>query len=257
MYSLCEDRNHGLLVEDQLKYISFSAYMFGLGEEISLDTGNNECAVVILSGKCDIESDKGSWEEIGERMNVFDGLPPYVLFLPHNSEYKVRALTELHFAVALTPSNEDIQPYLVRPAEIQKSERGSGGRLRFVSKLNIEKVKTKLVLFEVFSPEGNWSSYPPHKHDEENPPKENLLEEFYYYQFKPQNGFALHWNSNDDLTLDAARSVRNGDLMPVPEGYHTVVTAPGYDCYYLNAMAGPTTNWNFTVHPQHAHLQDY
>jgi len=118
-------------------------------------------------------------------------------------------------------------------------------------------VDTQLIFFEVYSPGGNWSSYPPHKHDEELPPKESLLQEFYYYQFNPAKGFALQWNFSEDLSLNEAVMVRNHSLVAVPQGYHTVVTAPGYEGYYLNAMAGPTVNWNFTVHPDHKHLQDY
>jgi 5-deoxy-glucuronate isomerase len=148
-------------------------------------------------------------------------------------------------------------PTYVEYSKIQKEKRGSGNRTRFVHRLKTADADTKIVLFEVYTPSGNWSSYPPHKHDEEKPPKESLLQEFYYYRFDPDKGFALQWNFNDDLSFNQAIAVRNNDMISVPKGYHTVCAAPGYDCYYLNAMAGPTTNWNFTVHPDHVHLQDY
>ena len=245
------------IVQGELEYVSFLAYELAKGETINLNTGKNECGVVILKGLCGIHSPKQEWLIVGERMSVFSKTSPYVLYLPHDTDYKINALTDLHFAVAASPSERNIEPRLVYPYEIQRVQRGSGNRLRYVSRINAIGVDTKLILFEVYSPEGNWSSYPPHKHDEEIPPRENRLEEFYYYQFNPEKGFALQWNFSEDLSLNEATMVRQNSLIAVPKGYHTVVTAPGYEGYYLNAMAGPTVNWNFTVHTDHKHLQDY
>jgi 5-deoxy-glucuronate isomerase len=245
------------VAQGKLEYVSFSAYEAGKGKIISLNTGNNECGVVILKGICDIQAPAKEWLAIGERMSIFSETPPYVMYLPHDTNFKIVALTDLHFAVAMTPSEKNLEPRLVTPQEIPRIKRGSGNRVRYVNRINAIGVDTKLIFFEVYSPEGNWSSYPPHKHDEEIPPKESLLQEFYYYQFNPEKGFALQWNFSDDLSLNEAAMVRNHSLVAVPRGYHTVVTAPGYEGYYLNAMAGPTVNWNFTVHPDHKHLQDY
>ena len=245
------------IVHGEMEYVSFFVYELVKNQFMSLNTGKNECGIVILKGRCDIHTPTTKWPAVGERMSVFSTSPPYVLYLPHATEYTIAALTDLHFAVAMTPSERNVEPRLVRPQEIPRVERGSGNRRRYVHRINAINVDTRLIFFEVYSPEGNWSSYPPHKHDEEIPPNEHLLQEFYYYQFKPDKGFALQWNFSEDLSQNEATMVRNHSLIAVPKGYHTVVTAPGYEGYYLNAMAGPTVNWNFTVHPDHKHLQDY
>jgi len=113
------------------------------------------------------------------------------------------------------------------------------------------------MLYEVFIPQGNCSSYPPHKHDVDNPPVESMLEEVYYYRFNPEAGFGFHWASSEDLSLDEAYAVKDGDLMIVPDGYHVVVTAPGYECYNHCVMAGPKREWNVKVHPDHVHLLNW
>ena len=245
------------IAQGELDYVSFLAAELHVGTAQNFNTGANECGIVVLTGKCEVRTAAGEWLDVGERMSVFAEMPPYVLYLPPQTEYKITALTALHVAIAQSPSERGIEARLVTPQEIPRVERGAGNRLRYVHHINAIGVDTKLIFFEVYSPEGNWSSYPPHKHDDENPPSENLLQEFYYYQFKPKTGFALQWNFSEDLTLNEAVMVHQNSLIPVPKGYHTVVTAPGYAGYYLNAMAGPTTNWNFTVHPAHKHLQDY
>ena len=245
------------IAQGELEYVSFLAAELLGGASRDFTTGANECGIVVLSGKCDVRTATREWTGLGRRMSVFDGVPPYVLYLPPHTGYTITALTKLHVAIALSPSERSVEARLVTPQEIPRVERGSGNRLRYVHRINAIGVDTKLIFFEVYSPAGNWSSYPPHKHDEEAPPAENLLQEFYYYQFRPEKGFALHWNFSGDLSLNEAAMVRHNSLVAVPKGYHTVVTAPGYEGYYLNAMAGPTVNWNFTVHSDHKHLQDY
>src|SRR5690606_40619124 len=102
-----------------------------------------------------------------------------------------------------------------------------------------------------------WSSFPPHKHDTEEHPREAYLEEIYYYQIKTEEGFAIQRIYTDDQTLDEAVAAHSGDVVLVPRGYHPVAAMPGYDCYYLNAMAGPSKAWNFTVDPRYAWLMNW
>ena len=110
----------------------------------------------------------------------------------------------------------------------------------------------------MFTPGGNWSSYPPHKHDTENPPVEARLEELYFYQFaKPAQGFAFARVYTADRSLDEAITPMDGDVVLVPEGYHPVGVPAGYDCYYLNVMAGPNRAWYFTLDPDHAWLMNW
>jgi len=115
----------------------------------------------------------------------------------------------------------------------------------------------RLILFEVFTPGGNWSSYPPHKHDTEDPPREAYLEELYYYRFARPEGWAFQRVYTADRSLDEAFTPSDGDVILVPRGYHPVGMPAGYDGYYLNVMAGPTRAWHFTLDPDLAWLMDW
>ena len=109
----------------------------------------------------------------------------------------------------------------------------------------------------MFTPGGNWSSYPPHKHDTEDPPVESRLEEIYFYRFARPEGFAFQRVYTPDRSLDESLAPGDGDVVLVPRGYHPVGVPAGYDCYYLNIMAGPTRAWHFTIDPDHAWLMDW
>jgi 5-deoxy-glucuronate isomerase len=108
-----------------------------------------------------------------------------------------------------------------------------------------------LLVVEVITPQGNWSSYPPHKHDTDSLPGESLLEETYYHRLNPSQGFAFQRVYTDDRSLDEAICVQDGDVVMVPKGYHPVGAPYGYELYYLNVMAGPTRKWVFSNDPQH------
>ena len=108
-----------------------------------------------------------------------------------------------------------------------------------------------LFLVEVITPGGHWSSYPPHKHDTDDPPRETYLEETYYHRFQPAQGFGFQRVYTPDRALDEAIVIEDGTLVLVPRGYHPVTAAPGYDLYYLNVMAGPVREWRFTDDPDH------
>ena len=108
-----------------------------------------------------------------------------------------------------------------------------------------------LLVVEVITPNGNTSSYPPHKHDKLNLPKESLLEETYYHRLNPPQGFAFQRVYTDDRKLDEAMAVEDGDVVLVPKGYHPCASIHGYDLYYLNVMAGPVRTWKFHNAPEH------
>jgi 5-deoxy-glucuronate isomerase len=112
-----------------------------------------------------------------------------------------------------------------------------------------------LLVTEVVTPPGHWSSYPPHKHDTNDPPTETQLEETYYHRLRDGRGFALQRVYTTDRSLDETVVVADGDLVLVPRGYHTVSAAPGYELYYLNVMAGPVRRWCVTFDPEHEWLR--
>ncbi|MGB0843653.1 MAG: 5-deoxy-glucuronate isomerase, partial [Alphaproteobacteria bacterium] len=135
------------------------------------------------------------------------------------------------------------------------SIRGTGSNTRHVFDVLPEtKPAESLLVVEVVTPAGNWSSYPSHKHDTDNLPHESYLEETYYHRMQPEQGFAFQRVYNDDRSLDESMAVSNGDIVMVPEGYHPCAAAHGYDLYYLNVMAGPTRIWKVNNEPDHEWL---
>jgi 5-deoxy-glucuronate isomerase len=182
------------------------------------------------------------------------------VLLPPGCAYTVTAETPLHLAVAGAPAEPSPAgpPRLIRPEDVTVERRGEGQTYRFIHHLLPPSADAaRLILVEVYTPAGNWSSFPPHKHDAEEPPEESYLEETYYHLVDPPSGFCLQRVYSSDGTLDEALAPGDGDLVLVPRGYHPVAATPGHECYYLNVMAGPTRAWNFQPDPAYAHLMNW
>ena len=146
----------------------------------------------------------------------------------------------------------------IAAGDVLVEARGSGQTARRIHHLLPPDAEAgRLIAYEVFTPGGNWSSYPPHKHDTEDPPVESRLEEIYFYRFARPEGFAFQRVYTPDRSLDESLAPGDGDVVLVPRGYHPVGVPAGYDCYYLNIMAGPTRAWHFTIDPDHAWLMDW
>jgi 5-deoxy-glucuronate isomerase len=196
------------------------------------NTADGEIALVPLSGKCVIEAD-GTRYELGGRDNVFAGMP-WALYLPRDTPYSVEAEGEV--AICGARCEQKREPVLIRPDDVEIEVRGAGNATRQINHIVMPEFPAeRLLVVEVFTPSGNWSSYPPHKHDEDNPPGEVVLEETYYFR---TNGWAVQRLYSPRHGLDLTETVRDGDLLLVPHGYHTTAAAHGYDLYYLNALAG-------------------
>ena len=199
------------------------------------NTGDGEAAIVPLGGRCAVEADGERWE-IGGRAHVFAGMP-WALYLPRATAYRVEGDAEV--AICGARCERRREPVLVRPDDIEVEVRGAGNATRQINHIiKPEFPAERLLVVEVFTPAGNWSSYPPHKHDEDDPPGEVVLEETYYYRTTKPEAFAVQRLYSSRHAVDVTATVRNGDLMLVPFGYHTTAAAHGYDLYYLNALAG-------------------
>ena len=160
--------------------------------------------------------------------------------------------------VASAPAGAVRVTRAIAPGDVLVEARGSGQTARRIHHLLPPDAEAgRLIAYEVFTPGGNWSSYPPHKHDTEDPPIESRLEELYFYRFARPEGFAFQRVYTRDGSLDEALAPGDGDVVLVPRGYHPVGVPAGYDCYYLNIMAGPTRAWHFTIDPDHAWLMDW
>lgn len=240
------------------EYIHFRAHRLRAGQRLQGSTGGLETALILLGGRCSVTAGAARYPSIGERKDVWEKRPPYLVLLPPGLAYEVAAETELHLAVAAAPAGPGGAPRLITPAEVVTEQRGEGQTYRYIQHLLPPSAPaSRLILVEVYTPGGNWSSFPPHKHDTEEPPVESYLEETYYYQINPPSGFAIQRLYTDDRSLDVTLAPGNGDLVLVPKGYHPVAATPGHDCYYLNVMAGPARAWNFRVDPDYAHLMNW
>ena len=225
---------------------------------------------MLLGGQCRVEF-AGGTETLGPRHSVFAGYP-HALYLPPRTKFRVDAdqLTEL--ADGRAPSSrKDLRARVIRPEACGFEIRGGGNATRqIVDILPPAFPADRLLVCEVYTPSGNWSSYPPHKHDVDNPPNEVKLEEIYYYRFQRAD---LSRRSSEGAEADAygiqrlydlhgrradrAETVRHGDVMLIRSGYHPFVTAYGYNAYYLNVLAGTRRSMAASDDPRYAAFRSW
>lgn len=235
-------------------WVGFEALRLESGQTLERETGSEEVCLVVLSGRCNVSAGENEWEDIGERESVFDG-PPHAVYLPPGTGYRVEAATELELAITSTPAEEGVEARHIRPEDVEVNMRGSGNMEREIRDiLMVDQPAERILVVEVITPNGNWSSYPPHKHDQDDRPNETYLEETYYHRIKPDHGFAFQRIYTEDRSLDETVSFKDGDVVLVPKGYHVVSAPPGYDLYYLNVMAGPIREWKVKNDPDHEWL---
>lgn len=244
------------------EHLSFSAVQLTQGQAWRFDTGPNELALVILGGTCDITANAGQWLGIGARQHVFDGMPT-TLYLPRATQFTVTATSlRLDFACGWALARRDHPARLVKPADVTVEIRGGGNATRQINKMIPPGFDCdRLVVVEVYTPPGNWSSYPPHKHDrrildEHGNLLEADLEEVYFYKIDRPEGYAYQRIYNDDRSLDELILVQDSCLVLSPEGYHPVVAAHGYTAYYLNILAGSDQSLAATDDPAYAWVKD-
>lgn len=219
------------------EWMSFSVRRLAPGDAWQGQTEGEEAVWVVLGGR-----GLADWGEgpipIGERAHVFEGFP-YALYLPPGLRVRLEAKTRCEVAECRAPSTARLKPQLITPRHVASSLRGGGNVSRqIVDVIGPEFPADKLMVVEVYTPGGNWSSYPPHKHDVHNLPVEADLDEIYYYRMEKPAAYAHQrlYTSRDDR--DVTLTVRDGDAVLVRDGYHPVVAGPGYNIYYLNFLAG-------------------
>ncbi|MBK9082837.1 MAG: 5-deoxy-glucuronate isomerase [Rhizobiales bacterium] len=237
-------------------YVGFDLHRMGDGARLSRETGGREVCLVLVSGKARVSAGGESFGVIGERADPFSG-KPWSLYVPARSQWQVFAEGPCELAVCSAPAKGSKPARLIPPDEVGEETRGKGTNTRHVRNIlpDTSPHAESLLVVEVITPGGNWSSYPPHKHDVNDPPRETLLEETYYHRLARGAGFALQRVYTDDLSLNETMAVSDRDVVLVPRGYHPVGAPHGFDLYYLNVMAGPVREWRFTMAPDHAFLQ--
>jgi 5-deoxy-glucuronate isomerase len=237
-------------------YLSFRARRLVKGESFSDETGDTEMGLVVLGGRCSVESSAGSWSNIGGRAHVFSGMP-YALYLPIETVFTVSAESDCDLAFCFCRAESKYPARLVTPDDVEVEIRGGANATRQINHiLKPEFPAERLLIVEVYTPSGNWSSYPPHKHDVHNPPDEVDLEEIYYYKVNHPDGYAIQKVYTADRRIDQTLTVRDGEIVLIPEGYHPVVAAHGYNVYYLNALAGSARSMAASDDPAYAWVRE-
>jgi 5-deoxy-glucuronate isomerase len=231
-------------------YVGFEVLALEPGFAARRETGDRELCVVVVDGTAHVGSEHGHWRDLGGRIDPWSGLPDAV-YLPAGTSLTIEGDGEV--ALCWAPAAAGGAAARVLPgAEIEPQTRGHGALERTIHPiLMANREADSLLVCEVITPAGHWSSYPPHKHDRDDPPAETLLEETYYHRISPAQGFGLQRVYSDDRSLDETLAFGDRDCVLVPRGYHTVSAPPGYRVYYLNVMAGPTRLWAVANDPDH------
>ncbi len=235
------------------KYVGFALYRLEPGEVAQEHTGRREVILVIVEGRARISADGQDFGEMGERMSVFERLAPHCLYVRDGAGWRAEATTDCLLAVCSAPGRGAHPTARIGPAGIGMVARGQGANRRYIHNIAMEErdVAGSLLVTEVFTPDGNWSSWPAHRHDEDDFPRITLLEETYYHRINPARGFGVQRVFTEDGSLDETMAVADGDVVLVPRGHHPCGVPYGYEMYYLNVMAGPRRKWRFENHPDH------
>lgn len=236
-----------------LEYVSFKMVDLEPGAKIIENLGEIECCVVAVTGKITVTDGKETFENIGTRESVFEKNPTDSVYVSNDQRIEVTGVSKARVALCYSPSEKQLPTKLIKGADIKPEHRGKGDNKRVVHNIlpDDNPSANSLLVVEVFTESGNWSSYPPHKHDQDNLPEESFLEETYYHEQDPKQGFVFQRVYTDDRSLDETMAVENGDMVIVPKGYHPVGVPAGYTSYYLNVMAGPKRIWKFNNDPDH------
>ena len=236
------------------EWMSFFVRRLLTGQTYRVRLQDEEAVYVVLGGTCMADWGQGP-HHIGKRRHVFDGFP-FALYLPAGEAASFTADSTCEIAECRAPSRAKLEARLVTPGDVASSLRGGGNVSRqIVDVMPASFPADKLMVVEVYTPGGNWSSYPPHKHDVHDPPREVELEEIYYYRMNQPDAFALQHLYAGQHTAEQTVKTRDGDAVLVRSGYHPVVAGPGYDVYYLNFLAGSSRMMAVTEDPRHVWIR--
>ncbi len=234
------------------KYVSFEVIALKQGDVHSFETNELEYCIVLLSGLANVKTNEKEFNNIGERTSVFDDTPAHSVYVPYQDRVEITANSDMQLALCAAPGGGKFPARHIAAGDVDYQLRGESTNTRHIYNILPEdQPANSLLVVEVKTPSGHWSSYPPHKHDKENIPTESFLEETYYHRLNPEQGFAFQRVYTDSRDIDETMAVENHDVVMVPRGYHPVGAPHGYDLYYLNVMAGPVRAWHFNNDKDH------
>ncbi len=238
--------------ECSLKKLEFGIIELEAGGLQAFDTEDKETAFIMLEGHCDVQFDTTCWRNIGNRKNVFENRKAECFYMPKEQKLQIKALDHVKIAVCATPVAEKTEAQLLREDHAVLKVLGRVPFERETSFLIDGNSNAKvLTIGECYVTEGNWAGFPPHKHDEDNMPTECICEEIYYFLFDPEQGFGVQCLYTADGALDETYRVKNDELVEFPYGYHSTVSTPGYETYFLWLMAGDYQGFNRSNDPAH------
>lgn len=249
-------RQHVTRATDGLEYIELRLLEFSGESCYEESLSDLEVCVVVLTGKATVSDQEQTFTDIGTRSTVFEKIPTDSVYLGINQKLSIKVSKAAKVLLCYSPASQPLPTQLIPASSNRIEQRGINSNQRLVHNILDDQspISNSLIVVEVFTDSGNWSSYPPHKHDQNNLPLESFLEETYYHEINPQQGFVFQRVYTDDRSLDETMAVENENVVLVPKGYHPVAVPDGYDSYYLNIMAGPIKTWKFHNEPAHEWL---
>ena len=238
--------------ECSLKKLEFGIIELDKNEKFDFYTEDKEVAFIMLEGHCNVYVGGEKWENVGNRSTVFENRRAEAFYMPIEQNLTIEAIDHIKIAVCGTPINEKTEPQLLREDHCTLKLLGRVPFERETSFIVDQNSNAKvLTIGEAYCTEGNWAGFPPHKHDEDNMPSECIAEEIYYFLFDPEQGFAVQCLYTADGEIDEAYRVKNDELVEFPRGYHSTVSTPGYQTYFLWLMAGDYQGFNRSNDPMH------
>ncbi|MFA5394048.1 MAG: 5-deoxy-glucuronate isomerase [Candidatus Ratteibacteria bacterium] len=235
-----------------LSFLELDIIVLNPGERHQEKLENKEGVLTVLSGRGRVEISGLTAETLGSRRDVFSGKPEGA-YLGSGTLFSVTAETVLDAAIFRSPVSQVLPSYFIKEEKVYTDKRGGSNFSRLVNDVvGMKSPAARLIVGETIGETGNWSSYPPHKHDRDRMPEESLLEEVYFFRFRPESGFGLMRIYTEDGSIDQPIVIRHNDLVSIPKGYHPVVAAAGYEVYYLWALAGPKRVMRVYEDPTHS-----
>jgi 5-deoxy-glucuronate isomerase len=229
------------LSHNPCRLLDFGLLVLPAGGQYSGQTGEREVLAVILGGKATFEVAGQRFVKVGRRPNVYAG-NPYAVYLPAGVDYTITAEGPVQIGMTSAPSDLEADPYVIAPEQVKDGVWGAANFRRYYHEVltltaQPDLPARRLIVGETFTPSGNWSTYPPHRHEVDDLPREAFMEEMYFFKVSPADGFGICHYYNDQGEEENF-TVRDNTIMMAPLGYHTVVSAPGYATYYLWFLAG-------------------
>jgi 5-deoxy-glucuronate isomerase len=248
-----------------MRFLDFARLTLAGNDKHSGRTGGRECVLDVFAGAARVAVESGGsrqvFEHVGGRADVFSG-PPAMVYIPPNSSYEITAPADgFDAGLFSAPSKARVEPKLLEGAAVTAKDVGRDNWRRTVySALDQNIPAERLLAGETLNPPGNWSSYPPHKHDRRNPPNEAVMEEIYFFRVRPAQGYGFIWTytaADDPEGFSTVFVVEDGDTVLLPKGYHPVVAAPGYELHYTWVLAGEERRYGaWADDPRHAWVKN-